>query len=132
MRKVSTWHEAKVPCHFQYCEVKFKEPDIINPDDSYKILTVAEKAGGQSPNKAKQVAYHALGESSDDYRGEWGEVPLAVSNQLAQQEHQLDNQIQKAVENREPDEMIVVMKEVRKLLSNIRKQVGDGQDKSGS
>ncbi len=117
---------------FQYCEVKFKEPDITNPDDLYKILTVAEKAGGLPPNKAKQVAYHALGESSDDYRGEWGEVPLAVSNQLAQQEHQLDNQIQKAVENREPDEMIVVMKEVRKLLSNIRKQVGDGQDKSGS
>ena len=112
--------------------MKFKEPDITNPDDLYKILTVAEKAGGLPPNKAKQVAYHALGESSDDYPEEWGEVPLAVSNQLAQQEHQLDNQIQKAVENREPDEMIVVMKEVRKLLSNIRKQVGDGQDKSGS
>lgn len=67
---------------FKYCEVEFLAPEITNPDDLYKILTVAEKAGGLPPNKAKQIAYEAIGESSEDYEGEWGDVPLVVSAQL--------------------------------------------------
>ncbi|MCI9645324.1 MAG: phage portal protein [Lachnospiraceae bacterium] len=111
----------------RYCEVEFKAPEITNPDDLYKILTVAEKAGGLPPNKAKQVAYQALGESSDDYPGEWGEVPIAVSAQNAGQ--QLDGQIEKAEQNGEPGEMVAVMKEVRRLLHDIGKQ-GDSDGKS--
>ncbi len=137
---------------FRYCEVEFKAPEITNPDDLYKILTVAEKAGGLPPNKAKQVAYQALGESSDDYPGGWGEVPVAVSaknagqapgqgdlpmaireamggKQAQQQEEwrqagqQLDGQIEKAEQNGEPGEVVAVMKEVRRLLHDIREQV---------
>ena len=67
---------------FKYCEVEFLAPEITNPDDLYKILTVAEKAGGLPPNKAKQIAYEAIGESSEDYEGEWGDIPLVVSAQL--------------------------------------------------
>ena len=33
-------------------------------------------------NKAKQIAYEAIGESSEDYEGEWGDIPLVVSAQL--------------------------------------------------
>ena len=88
---------------------------------------MAEKAGGLPPNKAKQVAYQALGESSDDYPGEWGEVPIAVSAQNAGQ--QLDGQIEKAEQNGEPGEMVAVMKEVRRLLHDIGKQ-GDSDGKS--
>lgn len=113
---------------FRFCEVKFKAPDITNPDDLYKILTVAEKAGGLPPNKAKQVAYSALGEVSDDYPDEWGEVPLAVRRELVQQEEQLERQIEKAAQNHEPDEMIAVMKEVRRLLSDIREQGGENEE----
>ena len=73
---------------FRYCEVYFKEPDITNPDDLYKILTVAEKAGGLPPSKAKQIAYAAIGESSEDYPEEWGDIPLVVAMQLNAQEQQ--------------------------------------------
>ena len=138
----------------KYCEVEFKAPEITNPDDLYKILTVAEKAGGLPPNKAKQVAYQALGESSDDYPGEWGEVPIAMSAQSAGQAagqgtppmaakeaaggnqeewqqagRQLDGQIEKAEQSGEPGEVLAVMKEVRRLLHDIKKQ-GDCDGKS--
>lgn len=74
--------------NLKYCQIEFKGPEITNPDDLYKILTVAEKAGGLPPNKAKQVAYEALGESCDDYPSEWGDIPLVISNQIAQREQQ--------------------------------------------
>ncbi len=105
---------------FQYCEVEFRAPEITNPDDLYKLLTVAEKAGGLPPNKAKQVAYMALGESSEDYEGDWGNIPLSVSAQQAQVlVGQLDGQIKKAQDASEPEEIVSVMKEVRRLLSDI-------------
>lgn len=37
---------------FKYVEAYFLEPDISNPDDLYKLLTVANNAGGLTPNKA--------------------------------------------------------------------------------
>lgn len=113
--------------NFKYVEIEFLAPDITNPDDLYKILTVTEKAGGLPPNKAKQVAYEALGETADDYDGEWGEIPLAVQQQQAQAEAaknnlmaQLNTQIEKAQKNHEPDEVVCVMKQVHKLLSEIK------------
>lgn len=114
--------------NFQYCEVEFKAPKITNPDDLYKILTVAEKAGGLPPNKAKQVAYEALGESSDDYEEEWGNVPLVILQNTSAQANlqdvtsQLQQQIEKAEDNAEPTELLAVMKSVHKLLREIREQ----------
>lgn len=147
--------------NLKYCEVYFKEPEITNPDDLYKILTVAEKAGGLPPNKAKQVAYEALGEVSDDYEADWGDIPVTIMNLLNAQEQrqaqaeqlqaareaqqrmnfesnkrdtaedpmvemQLDEQIEKAEQAGDPDELISVMKSVRSLLAEIRKQ-GDAE-----
>lgn len=113
--------------NLKYVEAYFMEPDITNPDDLYKILTVAERAGGLPPNKAKQVAYEAMGETADDYDGEWGEIPIAVQNQLTQAEAaknnivaQLNAQIAKAQKNNEADEVVSVMKQVHKLLSEIK------------
>ncbi len=113
--------------NFKYVEVEFLAPDITNPDDLYKILTVAEKAGGLPPNKAKQVAYEALGETAEDYEGEWGEIPVIVQQKQAQAEAakdslvtQMNAQIEKARKNNESDEVVSVLKQVHHLLSEIR------------
>ena len=52
---------------FKYVEVFFRAPDVSNPDDLYKLLTVCNNAGGLTPNKAKSVLYKALGETSEDF-----------------------------------------------------------------
>ena len=39
---------------FENVEVYFKEPDITNPDDLYKILNVCSNAGGLPPNKVRK------------------------------------------------------------------------------
>ena len=113
--------------NFKYVEVEFLAPDITNPDDLYKILTVTEKAGGLPPNKAKQVAYDALGETAEDYEGEWGEIPVTVQQKQAQAEAakeglvtQMNAQIEKARKNNEPDVVVSVLKQVHHLLSEIR------------
>lgn len=156
---------------FRYVETFFREPDITNPDDLFKILTVCNNAGGLTPNKAKAVLCDALGETSEDFTEEWGEIPLAfwrqssatalitpagaansaqgassgqspVNNNPADQngaktaqsasqgqnvepennlEEQLNGQIEKAVAANESDELVAVMKEVRRLLVQIEK-----------
>ncbi len=63
---------------FRFCEVYFKEPNISNPDDLSKVLTVANQAGGLTPNKAKDIIFNLLGETSEPYPEEWGDVPLVV------------------------------------------------------
>ena len=108
--------------HFKYVEAYFLEPDISNPDDLYKLLTVCNNAGGLTPNKAKSILYNTIGETAEDFEGDWGDTPLAYSKAsqpaapamtgLAQQ---LSQQIQKSVE-RGDDEITVVLKEIRKLL----------------
>lgn len=69
---------------FRYVEAFFREPDITNPDDLYKILTVCNNAGGLTPNKAKAIAYKVLGETSEDFEEPWGDIPLAYLNKTQQ------------------------------------------------
>jgi len=64
---------------FKYVEAFFREPDITNPDDLYKILTVCANNGGLTPNKAKAIIYDMLGETSEDYDEEWGDMPIAIA-----------------------------------------------------
>lgn len=101
---------------FENVEVYFKEPDITNPDDLYKILNVCSNAGGLPPNKAKEIAFKSLGEVSDDYEGEWGNIPLAYQKHISG----LNAQIAKAGNNKE-DEIIAIMKSVRSLLLKYSK-----------
>lgn len=114
------------------------EPDISNPDDLFKILTVAEKAGGLTPNKARSVVGEALGEKVENYEGDWGEIPIAAKDLVNPQPaqtggpsatpgliDQLSGQIQKAAANRD-DEVVAVMKQVRALL--VQMQEGEGHE----
>lgn len=100
--------------NFKYVEAYFKGPDITNPDDLYKILTIVNNAGGLTPNKAKEIGYKTLGETSDDFESEWANIPLAYQK-LQPVINGLDTQITKAANNKE-DEIIAVMKSVRSLL----------------
>lgn len=113
---------------FKYVECYFLEPDISNPDDLYKLLTVCNNAGGLTPNKAKQIVYEAYGETAEDYPEEWGDVPLAYSKtqgsgagfDLGQLTMSLQKQIEKAAGDHE-DSVVAVMKEVKRLLTKMDK-----------
>ena len=113
---------------FQYVEAYFKGPDISNIEELFKILTLCNMAGGLTPNKAKEIAYKLMGETSTDFEEEWGEIPLPYTKALAATALggvgvQLDAQIQKAVaEHGNNDAVVAVMKEVRALLEDIGKQ----------
>lgn len=115
---------------FKYVEVYFKDPDITNPDDIFKILNVTERAGGLTPNEAKEITLETLGKVSEPYEGDWGDMPLAVSkvqNPLGtfgnepNVTKQLDQAIQKAVGAKD-DDVVAIMKEVRKLLQKVSKK----------
>nr|WP_300663116.1 phage portal protein [uncultured Acetatifactor sp.] len=70
---------------FRYVETQFDEPDITNPDDIQKMLNIAERAGGLTPNAAKELTYKVLGKDGcEDYEGDWGGIPLAYSKTLSQ------------------------------------------------
>lgn len=101
--------------NFEHVEVYFKEPDISNPDDLYKILTVCNNAGGLTPNKAKEIIYSAFGEVSDDFEGDWGNIPLAYLKHMASQTN-----IEKS-DSGCNDEMVSVMKSVRSMLRKMSK-----------
>ena len=120
---------------FRYVEVKFDDPDITNPDDIQKILNITERAGGLTPNLAKEVTYNTLGKDGcEDYEGDWGDIPLQyvkASSEKQMEEpgfqkkaisveelKQVDEQIQKAHDNRDV-EVVAVMKEVRKMLAEM-------------
>lgn len=110
---------------FRFVEAYFLEPDISNPDDIAKLLTVANAAGGLTPNKAKELVYGAFGEVSENYPEEWGDVPLAYAKAQTGQSAGLDadtlskmmqQQIAKAEASHEDTALVAVMKQVRDLL----------------
>jgi len=113
---------------FKYVEAYFLEPDISNPDDMYKLLTVTNNAGGVTPNLAKEIICNALGKQWEAYEGEWADEPIAVAKNKAASNMagmngiaaQLSAQIEKAQKKNEPDEIVAVMKEVRKLLKQMQ------------
>ncbi len=85
---------------FRYVEAFFKEPNISNPDDLFKVLSVTNLAGGLTPNKAKEILYNSFGETSEDYEGEWGDIPLAITktsqvstprDAFAEEEQEIEN-----------------------------------------
>lgn len=115
--------------NFKYVEAYFKEPDINNPDDLYKILTIVERAGGLPPNKAKEIGYAALGDNYEPFEGDWGEIPLAYAKMIPatpqpptpEVMEQLEKQIAKAATVND-DAVVAVMKEVRSLLLKMSKE----------
>lgn len=115
---------------FRFVEAYFLEPDISNPDDLVKILTICNTAGGLTPNKAKQIALEALGEVSEDYDGDWGDVPLAYSKSTTAGADALNGLFGlsaaiKAAQDNHDDDIVPVLKEIRKYLrEGMEKQEG--------
>lgn len=71
--------------NFQYVEGCFNEPDITNPDDIQKLLSITERAGGLTPNVAKEYTYEVIGKDGcEDYEGEWGNIPIALARIVSQ------------------------------------------------
>jgi len=127
---------------FKYVEAYFLAPDITNPDDLFKILSISEKAGGLTPNKARSIVAEALGEKAENYEGDWGDTPLVVQTLLQAQQQaqqaqaggldpvamaQLSSQIAKA-EGQNDDAVVAVMKEVRRILKNWPFTSGEERD----
>lgn len=131
---------------FKYVKAVFDAPDITNPDDIMKILNITERAGGMTMNDARKLTMDTLGLESEDYpeafnMDDIGNVPLAVIKSMPELYNHgndedsghiddtaadsfiigddvkrgLDEQIEKAERARE-DEIVSVMKEVRKTL----------------
>jgi len=114
---------------FKYVEVYLKEPDITNPDDIQKILNITERAGGLTPNVAKDLTYKTLGRDvAEPYPEEWGDIPIQLTRaqntgsvNRAEILEQLEAQIQKAAQKEESD-IIPVLKEIRKALADYREE----------
>ena len=152
---------------FKYVEVFFRAPDVSNPDDLYKLLTVCNNAGGLTPEQGKasctrpsarprrtsqrsgatfrsRLPTHSSGPQPSPWletAPAWRRMavltlvrktqPEAKPTQNAQQgepsvEEQLDGQIQKAAAANET-ELVAVMKEVRRLLADMKQEEGDAE-----
>jgi len=115
--------------NFKFVEAYFKEPDISNPDDVAKILNIVERAGGLTPNKAKEVGYTTLGDNYEPFEGDWADVPLAYAKMtqapaIPDLTAQLEKQIAKAA-GAQDDAVVAVMKGVRSLLLKMSKGAND-------
>ena len=113
---------------FNHVEAYFIAPDITNPEDLQKILSVTERAGGLTPNKAKEITYSIMGETAEAYEGDWADVPLAITrSQIGGTAvpvnlnvlEQLEGEIKKALKGGD-DAVVAVMKEVRSLLVKMQ------------
>ncbi len=114
--KLLNWMQLK------YVEVGFKAPDITNPEDIARILAITERAGGVTPNVAKELTMETLGKTAEPYPEEWGNLPMAMyrgangqmlSNPILPQ---LTSAITKAEEQKNNEDVVAIMKEVRRLL----------------
>ena len=126
--------------NFQHVEAYFAEPEITNIDDMQKLLNIAVRAGGVTPNKAKEITYLAMGGTSEDYDGDWANIPLEAKklSQATQSamgitgglklDKQLQLQVKKAVEQKD-DEIACVLKEIRNLLRNNEEKAFTNNDK---
>lgn len=120
---------------FQFVECFFLEPDISNPDDLAKLMQIVNMAGGLTPNKAKDILFETLGETSEPFPPEWGDVPLAYTKAQGggpagidtdELMLQMQQQITKAAANHD-DAVVAVMKEVRALL--LKNELASGPEK---
>jgi len=120
--------------NFRHVEAYFFAPEITNITDMVAMLNVAVRAGGVTPNKAKELTYMAMGGTAEDFEGSWGDVPLEVRKLSmgaktamgvveevppVPSDEKLDEmlalQIAKAVERQDLD-VVPVLKEIRNLL----------------
>lgn len=108
--------------NFKYVQAAFNKPDITNPDDIQKILNVTERAGGLTPNLAKEYTYEVLGKDGcEDYEGDWGDIPLACARNLSQSQ----------IQGSEPDTSVNTKSDVNAPVAEATAPEGQKQTVSG-
>lgn len=137
-RKSLAWiinHKLLNGYGFKYCEVEFQSPDITNPDDIAKVLSIMNNAGGLTMNDAHDYACQTLGKNAEDYPEEFGQYPIKyLELQGKQMERsishvsisddvmtQLEGKIEKAASSKQ-DDIVAVMKDIRKALLSYREE----------
>ncbi len=121
--------------NFRYVKLQFDEPDITNPDDIQKILNITERAGGLTPNVAKEYTYQVIGKDGvEDYEGEWGNTPIAYARISSQSQIQgMSTENPSGAENapvgqnakRQGQQEVVADEEMEQLDSQIQKASDD-------
>ncbi len=112
---------------FKYCEVYLKEPEISNPDDMAKLISVANSAGGVTPNLAREIACKSIGRVSEDYKGNWGNIPLVyIKNTISQANTAVNAAISKARRDNSED-IIPILKGIKDAINEITKHTGGGE-----
>lgn len=120
--------------NLKYCEAYFRAPELNNVDDIVNLLNAAATAGGVSMNKAKEILYKYLGETSEPYPEEWGELPVAVylATLSASQNPLLDpDNIEKSISKATGDgdeSTVVVMKMLKQVVEKLKEKVSDSEE----
>ncbi len=113
---------------FKYVQIAFAAPSITNPDDLFKILNVTERAGGLTPNKAKDLTYSFMGDTAEPYDGEWGDMPIALLQ--LQQPSGMDQEpvtLSKSANTDGTDKILLaVIKDVRNVLEELQEGKDNG------
>ena len=87
---------------FKYVEASFAAPDITNPDDISKLLSITERAGGLTMNEAKALTAQVLGKEAENYPEKFnmddlGNLPLALLQKMPSQTDSVDARLQSAL-----------------------------------
>lgn len=128
--------------NFRHVRAGLNKPDITNPDDIQKILNITERAGGLTPNMAKEYTYEVLGKDGcEDYPGEWGDLPIALTRMTSQSQLQqgagleesgkpLEQKNSPEGQNTEPQaqKKTVTDEEMEQLDSQIQKAAAEDED----
>ena len=127
-------HQLFSELNLKYCEAYFRAPELNNVDDIVNLLNAAATAGGVSMNKAKEILYKYLGETSEPYPEEWGELPVAVylATLSASQNPLLDpDNIEKSISKATGDgdeSTVVVMKMLKQVVEKLKEKVSDSEE----
>ncbi len=114
---------------FEHVEIFFRAPDISNVDSLINLLNAANSSAGITPNKAKDIVYTALGETAEEYDGDWANIPLEIQK-LNKQTPNLEalikgmgKEINKAETINESEEVVAVLKQVKRLLIDMKEAI---------
>lgn len=96
---------------FKYVRAQFNAPDMTNPDDQVKMLTVLNAIGGLAPNDVRQLAGDVLGKPLEAFPDAQYDVPKGIGASPA---------VPPALLQKSKDEQLVnVMKDVRDVLMEL-------------
>lgn len=104
---------------FKYVEFEFNAPDITNPDDIAKILSVTASTGGLTLNDSRELSSKTLGKECEPYPDNIGNLPLALIN-TQMDTSELDSVIEKSIakaQNNNDDDIVSLLRAIRKAIT---------------